>query len=102
MIRALIPHLVCCTVLLYFFSPPLRIASADLPPFIPNSVNLGVIGSLIFQESSPNLEGQMLGVFANIFGIPYGPQRNHAPREGSPDLELGVRGSGGTSTSPNP
>ena len=76
MIRALIliPHLVCCTVLLYFFSSLLRIASADLPPFIPNSVNLGVIENLIFQKSSPNFEGQMLGVFANIFGIPYAPK----------------------------
>jgi hypothetical protein len=97
-IRTLLSHLSCCAISLYFFSSLLHIASADLPPFIPNSVNLGLIGSLVFQQLSPNLEYQIFGVLANIFGIPYNPARDHTSRERSPDLELG---NGGDTTGPN-
>ncbi|KAE9374908.1 hypothetical protein N431DRAFT_465133 [Stipitochalara longipes BDJ] len=87
--KAVLSHLGCCAISLYFFSSLLHIASADLPPFIPNTINLGLIGSLVFQQMSPNFEGQMFGLVANVFGLAYSPRPSHARRDGTPDLELG-------------
>jgi len=54
------------------------------------------MGSLVFQQLSPNLEDQILGIFTNLFGISYIPGQTRARRERSPDPELGnVRAAGG-------
>lgn len=66
--RKAVAHAVCCSGSFYFFLTILHIASANLPPFIPNCVNLGLMMSSALQRSALSYD-RMFHYVIGMLGI---------------------------------